>query len=94
MCLKSPYNDTYQGRRKRGGRGGAGGARASPPPPLFGIEKKKKGEGGERRGKESVHPVPDRDVYIVFKKISPSNCTKMYKTPELPGAPPPGPHPL
>ena len=70
-----------QGRRKRG----AGGARA---PPLFGIEKKKKkGRRRRKKGKESVHPVPDRDVYM-YKKISPSNCSKMYKTPELPGAPP------
>ena len=31
---------------------------------------------------------------LLTKKISPSNCTKMYKTPELLGAPPPGLHPL
>ena len=73
-----------QGRRKRG----AGGARA---PPLFGIEKKKKGEGGERRGKRVFIQSPT-EMYTCIKKISQSNCSKMYKTPELPGAPPPGPH--
>ena len=52
----------YQGRRKRGG---PGGARA--PPPLFGIEKKKKGEGGERRGKRVFIQSPT-EMYTCIKK--------------------------
>ena len=76
----------YSHNRAGGSGGGAGGARA-PPPPTFWHRKKKEGRRRRKKGKESVHPVPDRDVYM-YKKISPSNCTKMYKTPELPGAPP------
>ena len=80
---------------RAGGSGGAGGARGAraPPPPTFWHRKKKGRRRRRKKGKESVHPVPDRNVYM-YKKISPSNCTKMYKTSELPGAPPPGPHPL
>ena len=66
--------------------GGAGGARAPPPPPPTFWHRKKMGRRRRKKGKESVHPVPDRDVYM-YKQISPSNCSKMYKTPELPGAP-------
>ena len=48
--------------------GGPGGhVPPPPPPPTFWHRKKKKKKKGRRRrkkGKESVHPVPDRDVYI------------------------------
>ena len=69
MIHNCDYNEDT-GPAEAGGRGG----HVPPPPPTFWhrmkINKKKKKKEGRRRrkkGKESVHPVPDRDV-----------CTCMY----------------
>ena len=86
ICIYRPVNNVKSFINlcvhRAGGSGGAGGGTC---PPTF-WHRKKKGRRRSKKGKESVHPVPDRDVHVyMYNKISPSNCSKMYKTPELPG---------
>ena len=58
-----------------GGSGGPGGHVA---PPLFGIEKKRR-EKEEKEGERKFIQSPTEMYTVMYKKISPSNCTKMYK---------------
>ena len=71
----------FTGAAEAGGPGGTC-------PPTFWHRKKKKGEGGERRGKRVFIQSPT-EMYTCIKKNKPIKLYyKMYKTPELPGAPP------
>ena len=73
----------YRAGGSGGGGGGGGEARAPPPTFCHRKKKKKKGEGGERTGKRVFIQSPTEMYTCIKNIISPSNGTKMYKTPEL-----------